>query len=99
MPSSFTRWPWWRRWFRTAFRMSTVQVLLLAQLGYRILARNLSDSAGELDLLVLDGQTIVVVEVRSSENANFRQFAQPSITSNNAESPMRLCAFFSAGNC
>ncbi len=38
----------------------------LRQLGYRVLAANVADAAGELDILALDQQTLVVVEVRSS---------------------------------
>jgi putative endonuclease len=36
--------------------------------GYRLLAANVDDQWGELDLLALDGPTLVVVEVRSSES-------------------------------
>jgi putative endonuclease len=38
----------------------------LRKLGYRVLAANVSDPTGELDLLALDGETLVVVEVRST---------------------------------
>ena len=40
------------------------------QLGYRILARNVNLPVGELDLVALDGRTLVFVEVRSTEGAN-----------------------------
>lgn len=36
----------------------------LIRLGWRILARNLRGGRGEIDLLALDGGTLVVVEVR-----------------------------------
>ncbi len=61
--------------------------------------RNLSDSAGELDLLVLDGQTIVVVEVRSSENANFQQLAATVDHVKQRRITDAALRFFSAGNC
>jgi putative endonuclease len=73
MGPSFTHWPWWRRWFGQ--RSECAAAKFLRKLGYRILARNFSDKAGELDLLALDGQTIVVVEVRSSESSTFQQLA------------------------
>lgn len=60
----FTRWPWWRRWFGR--RSERAAAKFLRSLGYRVLAANVSDAAGELDLLALDGDTLVVVEVRST---------------------------------
>ena len=60
----FTRWPWWRRWFGR--RSERAAAGFLRRLGYRILAANVSDAAGELDLLALDGETLVIVEVRST---------------------------------
>lgn len=40
----------------------------LKKLGYRILARNLQDKLGEIDLLALtpDGKTLVIVEVKAA---------------------------------
>src|SRR5919108_2292797 len=60
----FTRWPWWRRWFGR--RSERAAAKFLRKLGYRVLAANVADPAGELDLLALDGETLVVVEVRST---------------------------------
>jgi putative endonuclease len=60
----FTRFPWWRRWFGR--RSERAAARYLRSLGYRVLAANISDPAGELDLLALDGDTLVVVEVRST---------------------------------
>lgn len=60
----FSRWPWWRRWFGR--RSERAAARFLRRLGYRILAANVTDPAGELDLIALDGQTLVVVEVRST---------------------------------
>jgi putative endonuclease len=60
----FTRWPWWRRWFGR--RSERAAAKYLRSLGLRVLAANVSDQTGELDLLALDGETLVVVEVRST---------------------------------
>jgi putative endonuclease len=60
----FTRWPWWRRWFGR--RSERAAARFLRSLRYRVLAANVADPAGELDLLAIDGQTLVVVEVRST---------------------------------
>jgi putative endonuclease len=60
----FTHWPWWRRWFGRRSERSAAQ--FLRRLGYRLLAVNVADPAGELDLLALDRDTLVVVEVRST---------------------------------
>ena len=60
----FGRWPWWKRWFgRRSERLAAKY--LRRKLGYRVVAANVADAAGELDLLALDGRTLVVVEVRS----------------------------------
>lgn len=65
--------PIWRRWFgRRAERFAAKY---LRRQGYRILGRNVDDRLGEIDLLALDGQTIVVVEVRSSETKTFDELA------------------------
>lgn len=61
-PSS--RKPFWRRWFGT--RSERAAGRFLRGLGYRVLARNVSNAGGELDLVALDGRTVVFVEVRST---------------------------------
>ncbi|HSQ57081.1 MAG TPA: YraN family protein [Gemmata sp.] len=60
----FTRWPWWRKWFGNRSERAAARFLRL--LGYRVLAANVADRSGELDILALDGETLVVVEVRST---------------------------------
>ena len=60
----FGRWRWWKRWFGQRSERHAAKYLRRT-LGYRVLAANVADAAGELDLLALDGRTIVVVEVRS----------------------------------
>jgi putative endonuclease len=65
--------PIWRRWFgRRAERFAA---RYLRRQGCRILGRNVDDRLGEIDLLALDGKTIVVVEVRSSETKTFDELA------------------------
>lgn len=56
--------PWWRRLFGT--RSERAAARFLKRRGYRILARNYSCPHGELDLIALDGRTLVFVEVRST---------------------------------
>lgn len=62
----FRRWRWWKRWFGR--RGERAAAKYLRTLGYRILAANVADTQGELDLLALDGETLVVVEVRSTSS-------------------------------
>jgi putative endonuclease len=69
----FARWPWWRRWFGRRSERSAAR--FLRKLGYRILALNLADPMGEIDLLAVDGQTLVIVEVRSTESDGFDKVA------------------------
>jgi putative endonuclease len=56
--------PWWRRWFGT--RSERAAARFLRHRGYRIIARNYTCQHGELDLVALDGPTLVFVEVRST---------------------------------
>src|SRR5579884_2407506 len=66
--------PWWRRWFGT--RSERAAVRFLRRLGYRILARNYSCPHGELDLVALDRDCVVIVEVRSTERADLTRPAR-----------------------
>jgi putative endonuclease len=74
LPAGFTRFPVWRRWFGQ--RSERFAARYLRRQGCRILGRNVDDRLGEIDLLALDGQTIVVVEVRSSETKTFDDLAR-----------------------
>jgi putative endonuclease len=56
---------WWRRWFGS--RSERAAASFLRRLGYRLLASNVHNRFGELDLIALDGRTVVFVEVRSTE--------------------------------
>lgn len=65
-PAGFGRWPFWKRWFGQ--RSERAAAKYLRTRGYRILAANVFERVGELDLLALDpdGATLAVVEVRST---------------------------------
>jgi putative endonuclease len=58
--------PWWRRWFGT--RSERAAARFLRRLGLRVVARNWSCPLGELDLVAVEGRTLVFVEVRSTES-------------------------------
>lgn len=68
-----SRWPWWRRWFGR--RSERAAARFLKTLGYRILAANVADAAGELDLIALDGSTLVIAEVRSTSGTDLERTA------------------------
>ncbi|HEY1188022.1 MAG TPA: YraN family protein [Gemmata sp.] len=65
-PGGFSRWRWWKRWFGR--RSERAAAKYLRGLRYRLLAANVSDRDGELDILALDGRTLVIVEVRSTSS-------------------------------
>ena len=44
-------------------------VRALRRLGYRVLARRLRTRGGEVDVVALDGDTLVLVEVKASQGA------------------------------
>jgi putative endonuclease len=68
MPLGITRWPIFRRWFGD--RSENAAARFLRKLRYRILARNVNLTVGELDIVALDGRTLVFVEVRSTAGEN-----------------------------
>lgn len=63
-PTEFRRWRFWRRWFGQ--RSERAAAKFLRTLGWRILGANVHDGLGELDLIAWDGQSLVIVEVRST---------------------------------
>jgi putative endonuclease len=73
LPAGFARFPVWRRWF--GLRSERAAAKYLRRHGFRILGRNVDDRLGEIDLLALDGKSVVVVEVRSSETKSFDELA------------------------
>ena len=59
---------WWRRWFGPkplGLRGEDAAAGHLRRLGYRILLRNGRSKLGEIDIVALDGDTIVFVEVKT----------------------------------
>jgi putative endonuclease len=56
--------PWWRRWFGS--RAERAAVRYLRGQGLRILRRNYTCPHGEIDVVAVEGQTVVFVEVRST---------------------------------
>lgn len=74
LPAGFARFPAWRRWFGR--RSERAAAKYLRRQRFRILGRNLDDRLGEIDLLALDGEVLVVVEVRSSESKSFDELAR-----------------------
>ena len=62
--AEFRRWRFWRRWLGQ--RSERVAAKFLRTLGWRILGANIHDGLGELDLIATDGETLVIVEVRST---------------------------------
>ena len=71
--AGFTRWPWWRRWFGRRAERSAAR--FLSRRGFRILAVNLDDRLGELDILAWHDVSLVIVEVRSSESRSLDELA------------------------
>jgi putative endonuclease len=74
MPPAPARKPWWRRWFGT--RSERAAARFLRRAGFRILARNYTCRSGELDLVALDGRTIVFIEVRSTATGDMNRPAE-----------------------
>lgn len=73
-PADFKRWRFWKRWFGQ--RSEKAAARYLRRLGYRVLATNVADRRGELDLLALDRTTLVVVEIRSTSTADPHRAAE-----------------------
>lgn len=83
--------PWWRRWFGT--RSERAAARFLKRQGFHILFRNFTCSLGELDLIALDGRTLVFVEVRSTEREELDRPAA-SVDRAKQERLTRLALFF-----
>ena len=84
-PGEFRRWPLYKRWFGRRAERAAARHLRRA--GHRVLAANWSDRLGELDLLTLDGDVLVVVEVRSTSGDD----AQVPLDSVNYPKQKRVC--------
>lgn len=68
MERGFANWRFWKRWFGQ--RSERYAAKYLRKLGWRLVATNVSDTLGELDILALDSGTLVVVEVRSTAGSD-----------------------------
>ncbi len=66
-------WSWLRQWWsldgRLGARGEAAAERYLRGLGYVILARQLRNVGGELDLIARDGETIVFIEVKSRQSS------------------------------
>ena len=56
--------PWWRRWFGS--RSERAAVRYLKRQGFTIVRRNYRCPHGEIDIVAVEGSTVVFVEVRST---------------------------------
>lgn len=72
--SSFRRWSFWRKWLGQKAERHAAE--FLKQAGYKILAINIHDRYGEIDLIAVYQEMIVIVEVRSSESKSFEELAE-----------------------
>jgi putative endonuclease len=82
--AALSRWPWWRRWFGS--RSERAAAAHLRRLGYRVALHNYTCPGGEIDLVALDGRTLVFVEVRSTASGDLERTA----ASVNAEKQRRV---------
>jgi putative endonuclease len=73
MSRGFTRYPWWRRWF--GLRSERYAARYLRRKDHRIIAANVHERGGEIDLLTVDGDCLVIVEVRSTEGTDLERIA------------------------
>ena len=64
MDGSPARKPWWRRWFGS--RAERAAVRHLRRQGLRVVRRNYRCPHGEIDVVAVEGGTVVFVEVRST---------------------------------
>ena len=74
MAERSARKPWWRRWFGTRSERAAGRYLRRA--GFRIVAWNVNTPYGEIDLVAIDGRTVVFVEVRSTEDEDVSRAAE-----------------------
>jgi len=56
---------WWRRYWSLGQRGERAAARLLRRQGYHIVARGERSRLGELDLVAVDGRTVVFVEVKT----------------------------------
>ena len=73
MTASPARKPWWRRWFGS--RSERAAVRYLRRQGFRVVGRNYTCAHGEIDVVAVEGGTVVFVEVRSTGTADVERTA------------------------
>lgn len=83
--------PWWRRWFGTRSERAAERFLKARK--HRVLVRNWKCSLGELDLVTRDGDTLVFVEVRSTESGG-TELPALSVDQQKQQRLTRLALFF-----
>ena len=83
--------PWWRRWFGR--RSERWAERYLRRKGHRILTRNWYCPVGEIDLVTRHGETLVIVEVRSTSHEN-TESATLSVDQGKQERLTRLAMAF-----
>jgi putative endonuclease len=88
---SSPRKPWYRRWFGSRSERAAARFLKIQ--GYKIVARNFSCPLGELDVIALDQNTIVFVEVRSTEDEGVEKTAA-SVDDEKQRRLTRMALFF-----
>jgi len=66
--AALSRWPFFRRWFGDRSERAAERLLL--GLGHRIVGRNYSCRAGEIDIVSVDGRCLVFSEVRSTASTD-----------------------------
>ena len=88
--------PWWRRWFGT--RSERAAEAYLRKSGMRILARNVTIGEGELDLVALEGRTIVFAEVRSTEDSDLTRPSESVDAAKQAKVSAAALAWLKAKN-
>jgi len=91
---SFTRNPIWRRWFGS--RSERAAASFLRKLGLRILEHNFTCELGEIDIIALEGRSIVFVEVRSTDVGDLVTTAL-SVDARKQERLTRLALFYLKG--
>jgi putative endonuclease len=87
---------WWRRVFPVKTlgrRGEDAAARFLKRLGYKILARGSRLASGELDLVALDGRTIVFVEVKTRTSADVGHPAE-AVDANKQRRLTRLAVTF-----
>lgn len=68
---------------------------LLRKRGYRILQRNFRSKFGELDIVALDGSTLVFAEVKARKSLKFG-FPEEAVTPNKLWKIKKTAEYFSA---